>query len=114
MGRQAAKRSFTPEGFAFPPDTPRFVYHFPVTKATAKIYKGTWIAENAEEIRPNFTIASAEIMRSKEPMVFFRLTKPDNDWPQGLYRLEIRADGKLVHTVRFLVKAPDSRETWLP
>lgn len=104
MGRQSSKRSVTPEGFEFAPNTPRFVYHFPVPKATGKVYRGTWIAENAEEIRPNLTIASADILRGKEPVLFFRLAKPENDWPKGLYRLEIRADGKLIHTVRFVVR----------
>lgn len=103
MGRQE-KRLVTPEGFEFPPNTPRFVYHFPVAKASAKVYRGTWVAENAEEIRPNFEIAAADIVRGKDPVLFFRLTKPKDDWPKGLYRLEIRADGKLVHTVRFVVK----------
>jgi hypothetical protein len=106
MGRQESKRMVTLDGFEFPRSTPRFVYHFPVAKAAGKVYKGTWIAENAEEIRPNFTIASAEVARTKESTVFFRLAKPKDDWPQGLYRLEIRADGKLVHTVRFVVKDP--------
>lgn len=104
MGKQESKRAFTPEGFEFPPNTPVFIYHYPVPKSTAKVYRGTWIAENAEEIRPNLEIASADATRSKEPVLYFRLTKPQSDWPKGLYRLEIRAAGKLVHMVRFVVK----------
>lgn len=104
---QGSKRTVTPEGFEFPTSTPRFVYHYLVPKATTtKVYRGTWIAENAEEIRPNQEIAAADIPRGKEPVLFFRLSKPKNDWPKGLYRLEIRADGKLVHTVRFVVRDP--------
>ncbi|WP_309707791.1 hypothetical protein [Armatimonas sp.] len=103
---QDSKRTLTPEGFEFPTNTPRFVYHYPVPKATAKVYRGTWIAENAEEIRPNLTIAAADVTPGKERVLNFRLTKPKSDWPQGLYRLEIRADGKLVHTVRFFVRDP--------
>lgn len=106
MSRQEPKRTVTPEGFEFPTSTPRFVYHFPVPKTAVKVYRGTWIAENADEIRPNFTIASADIPRGKVPVLFFRLSKPNSDWPKGLYRLEIRADGKLVQTVRFVVRDP--------
>ena len=102
MGRQE-KRVVTPEGFEFSTNTPRFVYHYPVPKAVAKVYRGTWIAENAEEIRPNHEIAAADVVLGKEVVLYFRLTKPKNDWPKGLYRLEISADGKLIHTVRFTV-----------
>ena len=104
MSRQEPKRTVTPEGFEFPPNTPVFVYHYRVPKVAAKVYRGTWIAENAEEIRPNLEIASADATRGKEAVLYFRLTKPQSDWPKGLYRLEIRADGKLIHTVRFVVR----------
>jgi hypothetical protein len=102
MGRQE-KRLVTPEGFEFPTNTPRFVYHYPVPKLKAKVYRGTWIAQNAEEIRPDQKIAAADITRGKEIVLYFSLAKPKNDWPKGLYRLEIRADGKLVQTVRFTI-----------
>jgi len=97
-------RTFTPEGFEFATTTPVFRYHFPREKHKATVFKGTWIAENADEIRPNYEIDSAEIKPGALPVVVFDLSKPKNDWPRGLYRLEIRADGLLVHTVRFFVK----------
>lgn len=99
-----ATRKLTPEGFEFGVTTPVLKYHFPRAKYKATTFKGTWIAENAEEIRPNFEIDSAEAKPGAQPVVFFNLKKPNNDWPKGLYRLEIRADGVLVQTVRFTIQ----------
>lgn len=99
-----ATRKVTPTGFEFGVATPVFKYHFPREKYKATTFKGTWIAENAEEIRPNFEIDSAEIKPGAQPVVFFNLKKPKSDWPKGLYRLEIRADGTLVHTERFTIQ----------
>lgn len=107
MSKQAmaqGTRKFTPEGFEFGVTTPAFKYHFPREKYKAKVFKGTWIAETVDEIKPNYEIDSAEIEPGSLPVVAFDLSKPNNDWPRGLYKLEIRADGVLVQTVRFLVK----------
>ena len=97
-------RPLTPEGFEFGVTTPVLKYHFPRKGSKAMVYKGTWIAENVEEVRPDYEIDSAEVRLGAEPVVFFSLKKPDHDWPAGLYRLEIRADNRLVHTERFLIR----------
>lgn len=97
-------RNFTPQGFEFGVTTPIFRYHFPREKHKATVFKGTWIAETVDEVKPDYVIDSAEIKPGALPVVVFDLSKPNNDWPRGLYRLEIRADGVLVHTVRFYVK----------
>jgi hypothetical protein len=97
-------RKFTPDGFEFSTTTPVLKYHFPREKYKATTFKGTWIAENAEEIRPNFVIDTAEAKLGAQPVVFFNLSKPKGDWPKGLYRLEIRADEALVHTERFVIQ----------
>jgi hypothetical protein len=97
-------RTFAPEGFEFSVTTPVLKYHFPRENNKATVFKGTWIAENAEEIRPNYEIDSAEAQPGTQPVVFFNLNKPQGDWPKGLYRLEIRADGVLVRAVRFVIR----------
>jgi hypothetical protein len=97
-------RQFTPEGFELSATTPKLKYHFPRGKHKGTTFKGTWIAENAEEIRPNFEIDSAEIKPEAQPVLFFNLSKPQGDWPKGQYRLEIRADGVLIHTVKFVIQ----------
>jgi hypothetical protein len=85
-------------------NTPMLKYHYPREGIKATVFKGTWIAENAEEIRPNFEIDSAEFKPGNQPVLFFTLGKPKGNWPKGLYRLEIRADGKLVHSERFVIR----------
>ncbi len=97
-------RKLTPEGFEFGVTTPLLKYHFPRAKYNATTFKGTWIAENAEEISPNFEIDAAETKPGAQPVIFFNLKKPNGDWPKGLYRLEIRADGVLVQTARFTIQ----------
>jgi hypothetical protein len=97
-------RSVTPEGFEFSTTTPVLKYHFPRRGVKASVFRGTWIAENVEGVRPNSEIDSAEAKLSAEPVIFFSLTRPETNWPGGLYRLEIRADEKLVHTERFMIR----------
>ena len=71
-------RRFTPTGFEFGVTTPVLKYQFPREKYKATTFKGTWIAENTQEVRPNFEIDTAE-------------AKPG-------------ADGVLVHTERFVIQ----------
>lgn len=97
-------RKFTPEGFELSATTPVLKYHFPRGNHKGSVFKGTWIAENAEEIRPNYEIDSAEVKPGTQPVLFFNLSKPQGDWPKGQYRLEIRADGVLVHTAKFMIQ----------
>lgn len=102
---QEGMRRITPEGFEFGAKTRSFKYHFPRKYARGTIYSGTWIAESAEEVRPNFVIYMAEIKPTPETSVlYFSLNNAENDFPPGLYRLEIKADGKLVRTERFFIK----------
>lgn len=97
-------RKFTPEGFELSTTTPMLKYHFPRGKHKGAIFKGTWVAENAEEIRPNLEIDSAEVKPGAQPVIFFNLSKPKGDWPKGQYRLEIRADSVLIHTEKFVIQ----------
>jgi hypothetical protein len=104
MAAGQTTRSATPEGFEFHVTTPGLRYHFRRKGLKASLYKGTWIAEKVEGVKPNFVIASAEARISTEPVVVFSLDKPAKGWPTGTYRLEIRADNRLVHTERFLIQ----------
>ena len=49
-------------------------------------------------------IDSAEIRPGSLAVVIVTLRKSKGDWPPGLYRLEISADGQLVHRERFLMR----------
>lgn len=102
--RAEEMRRFTPEGFEFSATTPQITFHFPKAKAPGRRYRGLWIAENAEEIRPDFRIDAAEITPGDLPVLIFSITKPRDDWPRGLYRLEIYADERLAHTERFVIR----------
>lgn len=97
-------RRFTPEGFEFPATTPQITFHFPKARAPGRRYRGVWIAETAEEIRPDFRIDAAEITPGDLPVLIFSITRPRDDWPRGLYRLEIYADERLAHTERFVIR----------
>ena len=98
-------RRITPEGFEFSTATRSFKYHYPRKYARGTAYSGTWIAESAEGVRPNFVIHSAGFKPTAETTVlYFSLENTANDFPAGLYRLEIKADGKLVRTERFFIR----------
>jgi len=97
-------RAYTPEGFEFPLSTPALTYHFPRAGLRGSRYRGVWIAETVEGIKGEQVIDSAEIEPGALPVVVFTLRKSKGDWPPGLYRLEISADGQLVHRERFLMR----------
>ena len=97
-------RKFVPEGFEFGVTTPVLKYHFQRANYKGTIFKGSWLAENVEEVGPNFEIDAAEFKPGAQPAIFFNLSKPKGDWPKGQYRLEIRADGVLVQTVKFFIQ----------
>jgi hypothetical protein len=67
-------------------------------------YRGVWIAETVDGINGEQVIDSAEIEPGSLPVVIVTLRKSRGDWPPGLYRLEISADGQLVHRERFLMR----------
>jgi hypothetical protein len=104
MAEGQTTRSANAEGFEFHVTTPGLRYHFRRKGLKANLYKGTWIAEKVAGAKPNYVIASAEARLGTEPVVVFSLDRPNNGWPAGTYRLEIRADNKLVHTERFLIQ----------
>lgn len=97
------KRTVIPQGFEFTVETPRIRYHYPRGSTKPAVMTGTWIAENVENVKPDFQIDVATVKVTTEPIANFSLTNKGK-WPQGVYRLEIRSDGQLVHTARFTVR----------
>ena len=96
-------RKVIPQGFEFP-DTMSIVrYHFPRGSIKPAVMTGTWFAENVENVKPNMQIDAATLKLNDEPVAHFSLSNKGK-WPSGVYRLEIRGDGQLVHTVRFTVR----------
>ncbi|SBO44699.1 hypothetical protein [Cyanobium sp. NIES-981] len=98
-------RTYIPDGFAFPLSTPRFTYHFPTGNLSGRRFEGTWFAETVEGVPADQRIDSAAVdTKPGQASVFFTLAPSRTPWPPGLYRLEIRADGRLVHQERFVLR----------
>ena len=98
------KKTVIPQGFEISADTPRIRYHYPRGSIKPAVMTGTWIAENVENIKPDFQIDVATVKVTTEPITNFSLTNSKGKWPPGVYRLEIRSDGQLVHTTRFTIR----------
>ena len=98
------KRVLIPQGFEYSAETPRIRYHYPRGSTKPAVMTGTWIAENVENVKPDFQIDVATVKVTSEPVTNFSLTNSKGKWPAGVYRLEIRSDGQLVHTARFTVR----------
>jgi hypothetical protein len=96
-------RAVIPQGFEFPASMSGVKYHYPRGSIKSAVMTGTWIAENVEGVKPETRIDVATVKLTNEPTVNFSLTN-QGKWPLGVYRLEIRSDGQVVHTVRFTVR----------
>jgi hypothetical protein len=97
-------RKVTPEGFEFPSSTQVLRFNLPRNRYPGTVYKGTWMVENAEEVRPGFVISTAETRPGVAKFVFFTLTMENGGWPPGVYRLDIQVDGKLARSERFTIR----------
>jgi len=93
-------------GQVFPNDTPQLFCVWTADAGQGTEIRGVWIAEDVGKIAgPNH-----KIMEVSEKMPFskvgnFSLTKPNNGWPVGKYRVDIYIGGKLVKAVPFAIKA---------
>ncbi len=79
--------------------------------------KGTWIAEDTNNAAPpNYKIDEATLTLTKDfkakmlstlPGSYwggkFSMSKPNNGWPVGKYRIDISVDGTIVKTIKFTV-----------
>jgi hypothetical protein len=67
--------------------------------------RAAWIAEDVGSAAPaNYKIDEASIKMSGDGKGSFSLSKPNNGFPVGKYRVEIFLGDKLAKTVRFIVK----------
>jgi hypothetical protein len=91
----------------FRPDTPKIVCVFTVDGAgIGMVVKGVWIAEDVGPVAPpNYKIAERSLRLPFLNSGSLTLTKPNNGWPVGSYRLEIYLGDTLAKTLKFTVKA---------
>ncbi len=91
----------------FLPDTPKIYCAWTAegVKAGTPV-RGVWIAEDVGNVAPaNYKIDEATLNLPFVDKGTFSLSKPNNGFPVGKYRLEIYLGKDLVKTVRFTVKA---------
>lgn len=89
----------------FKPDTAKIWVFFGLenVKTGSKI-KGVWICEKAPDIPPDFKIDEASVdIGMIDNMGNFSLSKPNNGWPVGDYRVELYVDDKKIHEHKFKV-----------
>lgn len=65
--------------------------------------KGTWIAVDTHGVAPaNYPIDSAEMTASSSVnVVNYSLSKPNNGWPVGHYRVDLSIDGRSSASAEF-------------
>jgi hypothetical protein len=92
----------------FRSDSPKIVCVFKVEGASiGATIKGVWIAEDVgNKAPPNYKIAEKSLALPFINSGSLTLSKPNNGWPVGSYRLEIYLGSTLAKTVKFTVKAP--------
>ena len=92
----------------FRPDSPKIVCVFKVEGASlGTTVKGVWIAEETGGMAPpNYKILEKSLTLPFINTGSLVITRPDNGWPVGSYRLEIYFGDTLAKTVKFTVKTP--------
>ncbi len=92
----------------FRPDSPKIVCVFKVEGASiGTTVKGVWIAEDVGNKAPrNYKIAEKSLTLPFINTGSFAISRPNNGWPVGSYRLEIYIGPTLAKTVQFTVRAP--------
>jgi hypothetical protein len=69
--------------------------------------RAVWIAENVGEVAPpNYKIdeASAVVVNSSDAHGKFTLSRPDDGWAPGNYRVEFYLDDTLVDTIKLIIR----------
>ena len=95
-------------GSVFRPDSPKIVCVFKVEGAGigAKT-RSVWIAEDVGKAAPpNYKIAEKSLVLPFLDSGAFSLSKPNNGFPVGSYRLEIYLGDRLAKTLKFSIQAP--------
>jgi hypothetical protein len=73
--------------------------------------KGCWVAVDTVAVS-NYEIDSAEVQLTKsgDNVAQFAISKPDNDWPVGKYKLDVYVDGQLSKSAFFEVASEGGAE----
>lgn len=76
------------------------------------VLKGVWISIDAISV-PNYEIDSAEVKvpRNGPASGHFSLSRPNNGWPAGHYRLDVYVDGRLLGSKGFSISPPAGEKT---
>jgi len=65
----------------------------------------TWVAVSTRVAPPNFVIDSAQVTTGARVNVAnFALSRPDNGWPVGNYRVDLAINGQNLASVKFKVR----------
>ena len=90
----------------FPPDVPKIFCAWKAEDVPAdKSLRGVWIAEDVGKVAPpNYKIDEATVNVARASAGSFSLSKPDNNFPVGKYRIEIYIGEELAKTVPFAIK----------
>ena len=89
----------------FTPEAPEIHTVSTLTEVKAgTIFKGVWIAVDAIST-PNYEITSSEvqIQQDGEALVHFSISKPQQGWPVGNYKFELRANDQVLGSALFSV-----------
>jgi hypothetical protein len=67
--------------------------------------RAVWIAENVGEVAPpNYKVDEASVVAtSSNSSGTFTLSRPDNGWPLGSYRVEVYVDDALTETAKLTI-----------
>ncbi len=69
------------------------------------VVKSVWIAEDVGKVAPpNYKIDEASLKITDDQHGSFHISKPNNGWPVGKYRVEIYLGDKLAKTVPFTIQ----------
>ena len=67
------------------------------------VVRGVWISVDAIET-PDYEIDAAEaVAASKDAVIHFALSRPDNGWPAGNYKLDVYVGGDFALSAPFRV-----------
>lgn len=73
--------------------------------------RGVWVSVDAIEV-PGYEIDAAEaVAQAGDAVVHFALSRPDNGWPTGNYKLDVYMDGQFAASAPFVVTGDAVGET---
>jgi len=69
------------------------------------VLKAVWIAVNAEGVSPDYVIdeATKTIDAAGDFSGYFSLTRPDNGWPPGDYRVDLYIGAEALESLTFTI-----------